>query len=55
VEGGQIGGGEDEVMGVDQKEFAGHGFRWGGVCLTCRPDFPMLAGLPRLRHELFVP
>jgi hypothetical protein len=47
--------GENDVVGVDQKEFAGHGFRWVGVCLTSCPRFPMLAGLPRLRHELFVP
>jgi hypothetical protein len=55
VEIGQIGSGEDQIMGVDQKEFAGHGFRDGGVCLTWGSCFPMLAGLPRLRHELFVP
>ena len=55
VEGGQFRVGKNDVVGVDQKEFAGHGFRGGRVCLTSCPCFPMLAGLPRLRHELFVP
>jgi hypothetical protein len=55
VAGGQLGVGKNDVVGVDQKKFAGHGFRKDRVCLTSGPRFPMVAGLPRLRHELFVP